>query len=152
MVVPAFGFSVGDFIAAIHLVRKISIALKDSGGAADEYRALHTELQQLLIVLEQLRDLPTSSASSLSHYNAVRGMAYEVQIPLKAFVLKMRTYDKRLGLSADITDWKASKRKVQFATAMKSDVREMRAAVTMKIVSTSLLLALPTRYVVLRHH
>lgn len=98
MDVPAFGFSVGNIIAAIHLVKRISIALKDSGGAADEYRALHAELQQILIVLEQLRDLPTLSASPLSHHNAVRRMAYEVQMPLKAFVFKMQAYHKRLGI------------------------------------------------------
>jgi hypothetical protein len=144
MAAPTFGFSVGDFVAAIHLVKKISVALKDSGGAADEYRSLHTELQQLQLVLEQLRDLPTSSTNSLNHYNAVRGMAYEVQVPLKAFVTKMKAYYERLGPSADITEWRSSKQKIQFAISMKNDVREMRAAITMKIVSVSLLLALPT--------
>jgi hypothetical protein len=145
MVAPAFGFSVGDFIAAIHLVKKISIALKDSEGAADEYRSLYTELQQLQLVLEELRDLPTSSNASLNHYNAVRGMAYQVQVPLKAFVTKMRAYYEMLGPQADVTDWRSSKRKIQYALSMKNDVKEMRAAVTMKIVSVTLLLALPTR-------
>jgi len=145
MVAPAFGFSIGDFIAAIHLVKKISIALKDSGGAADEYRSLYTELQQLQLVLEELRDLPTSSNASLNHYNAVRGMAYQVQVPLKAFVTKMRAYYEMLGPQADVTDWRFSKRKIQYALSMKNDVKEMRAAVTMKIVSVTLLLALPTR-------
>lgn len=73
-------------------------------------------------------------------------------MPLKAFVFKMQAYHKRLGLPADITDWKASKRKIQFAIVMNNDVREMRAAVTMKIVSLSLLLALPTRYAIMLHH
>ncbi len=36
MTVP-FGFSVGDFIAAIGLVAKITEALQDSGGAAAQY-------------------------------------------------------------------------------------------------------------------
>jgi hypothetical protein len=47
------------------LVKKVSVALKDAGGAAEEYQALHTELQQLQLLLEQIRDLPTSSSSSL---------------------------------------------------------------------------------------
>jgi hypothetical protein len=129
------------------LVRKISKALKDSGGAADDYQALHTELKQLQNLLEQLRDLPTSSSSSLNHYNAVRGMAYEVQVLLQTFVTKMKSFYERLGPEADTKDWRSSKRKIQWAVSMQNDVREMRAAVTMKIVSVPLLLTIPTGYV-----
>jgi hypothetical protein len=35
--IPAFGFSVGDFISAIELFVKITKALKKSGGAASNY-------------------------------------------------------------------------------------------------------------------
>lgn len=37
---PAFGFSAGDFIAAVNFVVKVTKALKDVGGASDEYRSL----------------------------------------------------------------------------------------------------------------
>jgi hypothetical protein len=145
MVVPAFGFSVGDFIAAIHLVVKVCVALKDSGGATEEYQSLVIELRQLQALLEQLRDLPTTSSSSFTHYNAVRGMAYQVQVPLQAFVEKMKGYEQKLGQRVDTSSWRSGKRKAQWAVSMQEDVREMRAAITMKIVSVSLLLALPTR-------
>jgi hypothetical protein len=144
MVVPAFGFSVGDFVAAIQLIRKVCLALKDTGGAASEYQSLITELQQLYLLLEHLRDLPTSSATSQNHYNVVRGMACEVQLPLRAFVEKLNAYSSKLGASVDTSSWRTAKRKVQWSTSMQQEVREMRAAVTMKIVSVSLLLAIPT--------
>jgi hypothetical protein len=144
MVVPAFGFSIGDFIASIKIVTKISKALKESGGAAEEYQSLVTELQQLQVLLEQLRDLPSTSSDSLSHHNAVRGMAYQVQVPLRAFVKKMESYDKKLGSSANTDSWRSSKRKAQWAISMREDIREMRAAITMKIVAVSLLIAIPT--------
>lgn len=40
MVAPAFGFSVGDFIAAIQLIGKVAKALKDTGGAEDDFKLL----------------------------------------------------------------------------------------------------------------
>jgi hypothetical protein len=47
MASPAFGFSVGDFIAAAELITKIATALKDVGGAAHDYQALIGELELL---------------------------------------------------------------------------------------------------------
>jgi len=143
MSAPGFGFSVGDFFAALQLIGKISTALKNSGGAADDYQSLRIELQQLQLLLEQLRDLPTASTSSLNHYNAVRGMACQVQIPLRDFVNKMRSYHEKLGVSNDQPAWRSAKRKMQWAISMREDVREMRAVVTMKIVSVSVLLTIP---------
>ncbi|KAF2195523.1 hypothetical protein K469DRAFT_543283 [Zopfia rhizophila CBS 207.26] len=51
---PAFGFSVGDFIAAIGLIAKVIRALKDKCGAATEYQHLQLELQALERTLRYL--------------------------------------------------------------------------------------------------
>lgn len=144
MATPAFGFSFGDIITAIALIKKVSVALKDSGGAAEDYQCLLRELQQLQLLFEQLNDLPTSSSSSLNHYNAVRGMANEVLVPLRAFVEKMKRNYERLGPSGHESNWRSVKSKVQWAISMREEVREMRAIVTMKIVSLSVLLTIPT--------
>ena len=143
MPVPAFGFSVSDFIAVTQLIKKILAALKNSGGAADDYQSLLIELQHLQLLLESLCDLPTHSSSSLNHYNAVRGMAFEVQVPLRAFAEKMKAYYGKLGPTADMSSWRSAKSKIQWAVSMREEVREMRAVLTMKIVSVSILLAIP---------
>ncbi len=46
MAVP-FGFSAGDFIAALKVVKDVIDALHDSGGAGAEYRELIDELYLL---------------------------------------------------------------------------------------------------------
>jgi hypothetical protein len=139
MAAPAFGFLVGDFIAAISLIKKVSVALKDSGSAADDYENLLRELQQLQALLEQLGDLPATSSTSLNYYNAVRGMAYQLQVPLRAFVEKMKDYYDIL----DRSKLRLVKSKVKWTVLMREEVRDMRAVVTMKIVSLSVLLAIP---------
>ena len=51
---PGFGFSFGDFVQAIRLLDDVRRALKDTGGAVDEYKNVLLELQQLEIVLEHI--------------------------------------------------------------------------------------------------
>lgn len=94
---PAFGLSVGDFISAINLVIKISAALKDAGGAADEYKSLLSELKHLHALLEHLQQLPAVASNSVSSQNAVRAMALSIQFSLNVFMTKLQSYDKQLG-------------------------------------------------------
>ena len=52
-----FGFSVGDFISALHLVGTVIDALRDSGGAGPEFRELIRELYTLESVLLRVKRL-----------------------------------------------------------------------------------------------
>ncbi|KAJ9665093.1 hypothetical protein H2201_004753 [Coniosporium apollinis] len=144
MVTPAFGFSAGDFIAAINLIVKISKALNDSGGAASKYRMLLQELQQLQLILEQLQDLSPTSANSHSHLNAVKGMALAIQMPLQEFLTKIEKYNSSMCGTSSSSRWRTAPRKAQWAVLMQEEVCRFRAVITMKIVTISVLLALPT--------
>jgi hypothetical protein len=144
MAAPGFGFSVGDFVSAIQLIGKVSNALKDAGGAEDDFRILFQELSQLQIVLEQLRDLPPSSTSSQNHFNAVKGMALAVQIPLQGFLEKIDkfkvAFDNPRGHFIEL---RKAGRKAQWVVAMQDEVNKVRGILTIKIVTISVLLALP---------
>src|SRR2546429_8753143 len=102
----AFGFSVGDFIAVIQLIAMVSKALKGVGGASDDYRLLFQELEHLQLVLEQLRDLPPESSPSLSHLNAIKGMALAIQCPLQAFLERLEKYKVALGKGTAGSGWR----------------------------------------------
>ena len=52
-----FGFSAGDFIAAISLVSTVIDALRDSGDSSSEYRALITQLYTLETALLRVKQL-----------------------------------------------------------------------------------------------
>jgi hypothetical protein len=52
-----FGFSAGDFITGINLVRDIIKALRDSTGSQREYLELITELRGLELALIQIKAL-----------------------------------------------------------------------------------------------
>ncbi len=54
---PTFGFSVGDFVAGINLVRELIKALEDSAGSSAEYLALIKELYSLERALLEVKHL-----------------------------------------------------------------------------------------------
>src|SRR5947207_2206546 len=135
MAAPAFGFSLGDFVTAIGLIRQVSKAIKDPGGAADDYRLLALELDHLQLVLQQLQDLRPTSSSSLNHYNAVCGMARTVEAPLQAFLNRIKKYDSVLGTGTENIGWRGVRRKVQWSVGMQEEVVNLRSIMTMKIVT-----------------
>ncbi|KAL9620135.1 MAG: hypothetical protein Q9160_005341 [Pyrenula sp. 1 TL-2023] len=133
---PAFGFSVGDLIAVIKLVHKVSKVLQDSDGTSGDVASLLQELRHLQIVLEQLRGLPPESSPNLSHLNALRGMALTVQVPLQDFLGKMEKYKAAAYNDLKSSRWKRAGRKIQWAILMPEEITRLRAAMTMKIAQT----------------
>lgn len=119
MVTPSFGCSVGDFIAAIQLIVNISSALKETGGASAKFNSLYQELQQLKLVLEQLRGLANDASLSQSHLNAVRGMALTAKRPLGEFVAKIEKYKKAMQSNGR---WHGVGRKVHWVVGLKEDI------------------------------
>ena len=73
MVPPSFGFSAGDFVAAIELTIKIGKAIRETGGATTEYRLVSQDLQLLRQVLEITQALQLHGANA-GHVNAIRRM------------------------------------------------------------------------------
>lgn len=127
----------GDFVTTTQLIVKISKALRDIGAAPAEFT------EHLNVVLEQLQARPPSSAHNVNHFNAIRGMALSVQIPLQNFCCQDGKAESRNGDKTSGARWRGSRYKVMWAVGMQEEVSKLRAAVTMKIVTISVLLAMP---------
>ena len=140
-----FGFSAGDFAVAIGLIVRISKALGDSGGAAAEYRDILQDLQtlqQLLGILETLRP----ADGSVSHINAIRGMALACRIPLLEFAEKIDSYEMALGVGSSKSMFKRGVRKVQWAVLFEEDVAKFRGIIAAKLYNITLLLGVFSMY------
>jgi hypothetical protein len=89
----SFGYSVGDFIAAISLILEVSLTLREVGGSADEYPHVNVELLSFKTALEQAATLePIEYLEEIS--NAIKKAAATCQEPLHEF---LRHYDASLG-------------------------------------------------------
>lgn len=122
------------------LIRKISKALKETGGARTEYQDAVIELKGLEYALQHLEALePTED--NLNHVNAIRGMALACQLPLREFLKKLEGYESSLGPWADRTPVRNAGRKTKWAVSFGQEVEKLRALVASKLVSINLLLA-----------
>ncbi len=150
---PAFGFSVGDFISAIsksgrthhtnvkHMLRKatdlitkITKALKETGGASSEY-------QDAVI---ELNGLKTTLRDNIGHVNAIRGMAFACQLPLRDFQTKLEAYEASLGPWEQSSSIRRVGRKTKWAVIFTAEVDKLRALVAAKQISINLLLSMQT--------
>lgn len=145
MVVPSFGYSVGDVFATISLIAKVITAFKRSGGACEEYQQVVRELETLQQVLQRL-DSIQSNDSNFAHVNAVKSMALNCQIPLQQFLDK---YTVRYGSSLGgrgkkghgmFSGFGAAGRKIQWAVSMEKEVATLRAVVGANVRSIFLLM------------
>lgn len=83
MPAPAFGFSIGDFIAGIELAIKICQAWKERGDAASELKAVSEELQAYLYILQKLKQSPEGDAPEIC------GLIFACQAPIQDFRTKI---------------------------------------------------------------
>ncbi|PMD62077.1 uncharacterized protein K444DRAFT_525361 [Hyaloscypha bicolor E] len=97
MAAPDFGFSFGDFVSAIKIVKDICRALRDTGGAKDEFQHVLIDLQHLVILLEQLNHGVWDHGGDAGHLNAIKGMALTCKTPLQEFLDKMEEYKSLQG-------------------------------------------------------
>ncbi|KAL8948158.1 MAG: hypothetical protein Q9222_005635, partial [Ikaeria aurantiellina] len=137
---PAFGFSAGDVVHAIGLIRKVQKALKDTGGASAEYQHVIIELNGLENVLRQLEALEPNE-NNVNQVNAIRGMALACQIPLRDFLTKVERYDSSMSPFSKRTSFKAMRHKTVWALSVNEDVTKLRALIAAKVLSINLILA-----------
>lgn len=142
MASPGFGFSVGDFIKVIELIHKAYTSLQDAGGSKEEYELVLADLQQLELLLQELKDGTWGRDGNAGYLNAVKGMALTCRVPLMSFLKKMERYKSLgerglVGLRARVGSGVA---KVRWGLQMKEEVERFRGVIVAKIVSINLLL------------
>ena len=66
MASPAFGFLVGDFLAAVKLINTVRCTLKSTGGASRDFPDAIQRLDKIVCVFETLRELFEKQHQSLA--------------------------------------------------------------------------------------
>ncbi|KAI9766819.1 MAG: hypothetical protein M1840_006295 [Geoglossum simile] len=130
MVVP-FGFSVGDFIAAIHLFKDVIDAFDDLKGASAEFQELSRELNSLQCGLMSIAKLRLDSSQQLE-FDAVADAIDKCQKCVYEFLETISDFD-RLGTNGNtklsLATVKDGLRKIQWAVCKKDDLARFRTEV-----------------------
>jgi hypothetical protein len=144
MTAPGFGFSFGDFVQAIKILNDIRKALRDVGGAEDEFKHVLVNLQHLEILLDRLNCESWDNGGDAGRLNVVKGMALTCKVPLQEFLARIEKY-KKMGSGKGVAFRArigAEAAKIRWAVVMRNEVEKFGAVIMAKVVSINLLLQL----------
>lgn len=113
MAVP-FGFSFGDFVAGIGLIKDLVGALRDSGGSGEQFRAVLSELETLRTALEAIQTLDVDDSLTSERF-ALHYAASLCQRTILDFREKISKYNTVLRVGGSGSRFKDSYKKVQWA-------------------------------------
>jgi len=136
---PGFGFSVGDFISGLELIRQLIKALEDSSGSSKEYRDLIRELYSLERALLEVKHLNVDD-SLQPQKNAVIQAAVQCQETISVFLSQIAKYQPSLRTGGSGGSWRDRLRKIQWALCRKDDVQRFRAQIQGHTSSITILL------------
>ena len=147
MTVP-FGFSIGDFVAGIGLVRDVIEALQASSSSTARYQGLISELftlERALLEVKKLaigdeRTTPLERLALEAKHGALRLAAVQCQDTISRLLGKVKKYDRHLSKNGSGSKWKDALRKVQWAILTDKDLEESRAEIRGHATSITMLL------------
>ena len=140
-----FGFSAGDFIAAIELVATVIDALRDSGDSSSEYRELVRQLYTLETALLRVKRLDLDE-SHHAEVIALRQAAAQCQHTIDDFWKEIQRYQPSLKTGGSNSRLKDGWMKIKWALCKKDDVARFKADLIGHTQSIELLLTTVQMY------
>jgi hypothetical protein len=149
MSAPGFGFSAGDFISAVKLIIDISNALKETGGAAENYLEVLTELNLLKDILSELQkeqDKPAAEQSKNPFVKHAKTQAKLTLTMLANFLALISKFDAGLGHRRSSSWYRGIGRKGQWALVYAKQVDDLRLRIGTQLQALLLLAQLQEGY------
>jgi hypothetical protein len=134
-----FGFSAGDFIAAIELVGTVVGALSPSSTASLEYQELISQLLSLKTALIQVKRLEFEE-SQYAEVIALRQAAAQCHRTIDGFLKKIEKYQPSLSGCGKGSRVRDTWMKVKWAVCRKEDVARFKTDLVAHTESIQLLL------------
>lgn len=135
----AFGFSAGDLIMGVNLIRNIIKALNDSKGSSKEYLELICELRGLEVVLIQVES-QYSLITDLGQQSALRQSVEECVTIVEKFLRSLGKYHGHLSLFGSNNKLKDSVRKMQWHLCKADELNSFRLCITLHVQRIQLML------------
>lgn len=140
MVAPTFGFSAGDFVAAVQILNEICKALKDAGGAASDYEETIRRLSQLSTILQRL-EVGQAEQSSFDADDVIWDSARACCGHVQAFILSQEKYMQTIGSSANRWSPRTVYRRTQWALSTRKEVDKLWSKVEQDLATINLALS-----------
>jgi hypothetical protein len=141
--IMSFGWSAGDVLNLILFLNKVRVALKDAGGAVEDYQSEVNFLQSLTITLDHIhaiQQLPAKPDSQdlienlHSHYALIRE-------PLGAFKQDIQPkFEKHLSRNSIASRFQSIPYRIQWALSVSKKVKKLRERVSGPLAAIQVIL------------
>lgn len=131
----SFGFSAGDFVAGISLIKDLTDALSATHGAKVEYQGLITELYCLQRALIAIKEIEVQESSR--EYDATQLAVRGCQECIDGFLLQTASYQ---SLTAGKSTIKDQIKKITWAKCRKEDLRKFKEDLSIYAAAINVLL------------
>lgn len=138
-----FGFSVGDLVLGLKLIKQSIEALGDTKGSSAEYQALTHEIDSLKDGLEAVEDLRLDNRLGPESKTciAIQEAVSHCQRCIDVFLSTITKYQPWLRTNESSgSAWKVNLRKIQWALCKREDVNRFRSQLERHSSSISMLL------------
>lgn len=136
----AFGFSTGDFISSINLVKSVIQALNDSKGSSKEYLEVIAELRGLETVLVLVKSQYNQSIQP-SQRAALRQAVKDCETSIDDFLASIEKYHGHLNRIGSNSKWKDTVRKIQWHLCEADELTSFRLRIASHAQNIDMLLA-----------
>lgn len=133
-----FGFSVGDLVTTLKLIKDSIEAVKDTKGAVSDYAQLLAEINCLRDGFEAIEDLDLVHTGSDKQRTAINGAIGACQKCVDDFLTSISKYQPHLHSNA--SGLTSNYRKIKWALCRKDDVATFRAQLGRHTSSINMLL------------
>ncbi|KAF2273062.1 uncharacterized protein EI97DRAFT_482656 [Westerdykella ornata] len=143
MVAPAFGFSVGDFIAGTKLLVNVFSAFKETGGASAKYASEVAFLNSLTSTLQHLEKQIGASSAQDDISRDLSKLAQLIREPLEVFKVFLDKYEASLGESSTRSSLSKAPKTIKYTVKeLSGKVDKLRRQVEQPLQAVNSLLSL----------
>jgi hypothetical protein len=137
----SFGWSAGDIVAALQLLHKVTIALKDTGGALSDYQDVSSFLNVLSVMLRHLKALQAAPLYP-DLAKILELLCEQVRLPLLTFLEHIRSsFERDLGADSTRLKFLTARRKIQWALSTSKKVKDLREKIGGPIAAIGIVLS-----------
>lgn len=146
MATPGFGFSVGDVLAGLHVVRKLVRVLNDAAGARAAYWRLIAgllDLEEALAGVDRLLQQRQEAEGDPAQKMALGRVAGQCRVRIQTFLDKHAKFQDSLGAGVGVrpSSWRTSWHKIQWALCKDESIDELRTELAAHTTTLNLILS-----------
>jgi hypothetical protein len=135
----AFGFSVGDFINGIVLIKDLIQALQESSGSSEEFVEVIKELYSLEKALIEVNTLQFSSEESIQHAALLQTIS-QCRSSIDTFIAGISKYQPHLRIGGSSEYCISILRKIQWRLCKRDELIRFRSEIAFHVESIQLLM------------